>query len=75
MGELIRKVGEIHLAGTRFDIEVNEATRKGGDNIIHVQSEKVRYEFEETDFIKLSTLILSARDCLHYYKNGGGIGD
>lgn len=68
MGELIKKVGTIHIAGSEFDIEVNEANTAGGEKVIHIQNKNVRYAFKETDFIKVIALILSAKDYLSYYK-------
>lgn len=68
MGELIKKIGTIHITGSEFDIEINEACDIGGEKVIHIQNRNVRYAFNETDFIKIITLILGAEDYLHYYK-------
>ena len=75
MGELIKKIGTIHIAESEFDIEINEANFSGGEKIIHIQNEKVRYAFSQTDFVKALTTILSAEDYLHYYKGRDKLSD
>lgn len=68
MGELIKKIGMIHIAGIEFDVELNEAGSIDGEKIIHVQNRNGRYAFSESDFVKVITTILCAEDYLHCYK-------
>ena len=70
MGEIIKKIGKIHIGDSEFDVELNEANYFNGEKIIHVQNERVRYAFDETDFVKVVTSILKAEDHLNYYKRG-----
>lgn len=71
MGELIKKVGKIHIRDTEFDVELNEAEYPGLDKVIHIQNEKFRLLFTQKEFIQFSTVVLEAKDNFDYYKGKG----
>ena len=60
MGELIRKIGQINLKDKILEIEENESN--SDENIIHIQSKDFRCEFSETEFFKILSLIIIARN-------------
>lgn len=61
MGEKIKTLRKIHFRGQDIDIELNKPLSLGKEKQIHIQTETLRIEFNETTFLKLSSAILVAR--------------
>lgn len=60
MGEKIETLSEGYLLGNRFEIELNRALSKGGDEQIHIQSPKFRIEMNKKDYLKYALSVLAA---------------
>ncbi len=73
MGEVIKKVGTIRFAEEVFDVELNSPFTEGGEQLIHIQNKKVRFECNRSDFVKMATLVLRAKENFLYYKTGGAM--
>lgn len=70
MGELIRKLGEIQIGSTCFDVELNKPTQKGSLYDIHIQNGQFRLNMTEQDFCKLAAAVICGNAKLQRYKNG-----
>lgn len=70
MGEIIKKIGELEIAGKVFDVELNAPFEPGEELSIHVQNERFRFECTRTEFLQFATLIMRAKENFDYYKNG-----
>ncbi len=68
MGELIKKMGVVHIGDSVYDVELNEPQYPNGERIIHIQNAHGRLALSETNFFKMSTLILLAKDHIQKYK-------
>lgn len=68
MGEKIKDLGKININGSSFDVEINHPNIKGQERQIHIQSERFRFEMDESTFIKSATSILLAREQLKRLK-------
>ncbi|MBA6156286.1 hypothetical protein H3Z83_07140 [Tenacibaculum sp. S7007] len=68
MGEIIKKFGAITIAESDIDFELNKPHAKGGLNSVHIQSNKMRIEMDEKEFLKLSLTILEAEKKLKRLK-------
>lgn len=69
MGEIIEKVGQLEIAGNVFDIELNAPFDSGGEQNIHIQNERFRFECTKTEFMQIATLIVRAKENFDSYKN------
>ena len=61
MGEKIKDLYPIHIGSAQFMIELNEAYSPGEERLIHIQNEKFRYQFKESDFFDIAENILRAK--------------
>lgn len=61
MGELIRKIAKVHLAGNDFDIEVNKSPRGEKLRDIHIQNERIRIEIPESEFLQMASCLILAK--------------
>lgn len=68
MGEKIKDLGKIHLNDGLFDVEINHPNVKGQEKQIHIQSDRFRFEMDESSFIKSATSIILAREQLKKIK-------
>lgn len=68
MCEKIKNIKTIAIGNNFLDVELNEATLKGGNRWIHLQNEVLRVQFSEDDFTKILTCILKAEERLKYNK-------
>jgi hypothetical protein len=74
MGEKIKDIKEINVAGSKLMIELNEGYNHEG-NLIHIQNDKFRYSLTEKDFLEFVGTILRAKAELDYLKKGDGDGN
>lgn len=68
MGEKITNLGKFFYKGKKFNIELNHSSGSGKSYEIHLQSDDMRYELNETEFNQLSTCILLACENLKKLK-------
>lgn len=61
MGELIRKLGEISIGESTFDVELNEGYSRGSDDCIHIQNRSFRYQLSVKEFYQAATHVKQAR--------------
>lgn len=73
MGEKIKDIKTIQIGNSSLNVELNEATVKGGNKWIHVQNNFVRVQFSENDFIKILACILKSEERLKYNKGGKNV--
>ena len=69
MGEKLRDLCEIDLAGGRLLVELNEGSG-GKERHIHLQTPKFRYLFREREFLILLSKTIRAEAELQYMKSG-----
>lgn len=70
MGEIIKKLGSVRIKDEEYDVELNLPHSKKQKAQVHIQSNSVRLEGDETDFCRLVCSMLKARKKLIYLKNG-----
>jgi hypothetical protein len=58
MGEIIRKVGEFKFKDVKFEVEENESGNS--ESLVHIQSDEFRMEMPESEYIKISALLINA---------------
>ena len=68
MGEIIKKFGTITIAGSNIEFELNKPHAKGSPNSVHIQSDKMRIEMNEKEFLKLSLTVIDAEKKLKRMK-------
>lgn len=68
MGELICKLGEITIGDSIYSIELNEPVVKNGEQMIHIQSKKFRFECKKSEFLTIAGTILFAEKNFDSYK-------
>ena len=68
MGEIIKNFGTITIADSNIDFELNKPHAKGAPNSVHIQSDKMRIEMNEKEFLKLSLTVLEAEKKLKKMK-------
>lgn len=61
MGELIKKIGRIPLAGSSLDVELNKPSSGGHYRDIHIQNESFRLEIPENEFLSMAACVLLAK--------------
>jgi len=54
MGEKIKILTKCKIFGNDFDVELNHPLSKSRDQQIHIQSDKLRYEIDLKDYIKMA---------------------
>lgn len=69
MGEIIRKLGNILINKTIFEVELNKPVKNKEKKEIHIQNEKLRYEFSENEFLRYALLTILAQKKLKKIKN------
>ncbi|CRZ34484.1 hypothetical protein DFR55_101257 [Herbinix hemicellulosilytica] len=69
MGEKIKNLQEIKIGDCNLIIELNKATFKNGPRYIHIQNNRIRYNFSETEFIEFAALINKAVNKMKSMKN------
>lgn len=57
MGEKIKTFGNIFLAGSEFEVELNKATVKNGPRYVHLQNERIRLNLSEEEFVKMLSAV------------------
>lgn len=72
MGEKIRDLCEIDMAGGRLTVELNEGS-SGSERHIHLQTPKFRYLFRERDFMIVLCKIIRAEAELRYIKDRSAV--
>lgn len=70
MGEVIKKLGTVRVKDKEYDVELNLPHTKSQQAQVHIQSNSVRLEGNETDFCRLVCSMLKARKKLMYLKSG-----
>jgi hypothetical protein len=68
MGEKIKDIREITLGEKKLMLEKNVGTHKGSKYDIHIQDETFRLNLTETDFMRMASCILYAKENLLSYK-------
>ncbi len=68
MGEKIKDLGQINIAGNEFTVELNEGYSKNEGKLIHIQNSKFRYLLSDKQFMIMATMILRANQEFHYLK-------
>lgn len=68
MGDIIRKITDIKLGGSAFEIELNRSTRGHGLYDIHLQNKNFRLEMPEDEFLQMASCILLAKRQLDVIK-------
>ena len=68
MGEKIKILSKGKLLNREFEIELNYPTVTGGEQQIHLQSDKYRFELDKSDFISLAFSVLVAEKNLKNLK-------
>jgi hypothetical protein len=71
MGEIIRKMADMTIAGGDFMVELNHPSGKTQEREIHIQNDKIRLALSERDFYRMGACLLLARRQLEMIKNGG----
>jgi len=61
MGDMIKKVGVLPLAGTELEVELNHSARGGKYRDIHLQNKKFRLEIPEQEFLQMAACTLLAK--------------
>jgi hypothetical protein len=69
MGEKIKVLSEGEILNTNFEIELNHPPRVNQEQQIHIQSDNLRLEFDKSEFVEYSLLILLAEKNLLRLKN------
>jgi putative heme iron utilization protein len=69
MGEKIKTLSKGNLVGNEFEIELNHPPISGGDQQIHIQSNKLRFELDKKDYILYALSILEAEKNLKKLKD------
>lgn len=70
MGEIIKELSTIRLSdGGEIDIELNSSTSGKGENIVHIQNNNFRTEYNQKDYIVLAAAFLDAAYQLKKLKN------
>ena len=70
MGELIKKLDELRIGNTKFDIELNEPTNGTEMRDIHIQNDKFRISIPEDEFLQMLACIIMAEKQLNLIKKG-----
>ncbi|SCZ76074.1 hypothetical protein [Pseudobutyrivibrio xylanivorans] len=65
MGEFIKVLGEVNIGKEKLNIELNRGI---DDKIIHIQNDKIRYECSMSEFKKIASAIIFAKENLISYK-------
>ena len=68
MGEIIKKFGTINISNSNINFELNKPHAKGAPNSVHIQSDKMRIEMSEKEFLKFSLTLLDAEKKLKKMK-------
>ncbi|WP_026507434.1 hypothetical protein [Butyrivibrio sp. MC2013] len=68
MGELISKLGELKVGDEVFDVELNASATTNGEESIHIQNSKYRFECSRSDFLKIAATIIFAEKNFESYK-------
>ena len=68
MGEIIRNIKQIKLGNESFMLELNEGYTKEQGQIIHIQNKDFRYVLTVKEFLRLSAMILAAKEEMISYK-------
>ena len=61
MGELLKILSVKKVKGVNLEVELNKPDKIGGLHSIHMQSKEFRLDFDEVEFLKLTTGILEAK--------------
>lgn len=69
MGEKIKTLDKGKLHGKIIEIELNHPTSHRGEQQIHIQNNKYRFELNKSEFIRLALTILVAEKNLKKLKN------
>lgn len=68
MGEIIRNIKEVSIAGGKFMIELNHGTENNGLRDIHIQNKSFRLSVPEPEFLQMAASILLAKRQLELLK-------
>lgn len=68
MGEKLADIGTIALGGAAFAIELNEPVT-GRERLVHIQSDTLRIDMGEAEFIGHALTIIAAGQRLRASKN------
>lgn len=61
MGDIIKKITDISIGGSHFEIELNHSVSGGAYREIHIQNEKVRIAVPENEFLQMCACVNLAR--------------
>ena len=70
MGEKIKDLSEINIGGANLFIELNHSVSPKHKYDIHIQNDKFRMEFPDSDFIQIASAILLAKKNFETLKKG-----
>lgn len=69
MGEKIATLGQIHISReTMFEIELNHPPSNGLPRQIHLQSDDIRMELDEDEFVRIVSAVMLAKEKLKRLK-------
>ena len=68
MGEKLKNLATGKVKGVELEIEINKPDKIGGLHSIHFQSGELRLDFDEKEYLKITTGILSAKKKLLKFK-------
>lgn len=72
MGEKIRDLGHFYIGNEKILVELNDAYSKEYSKYdIHIQGEKMQYSLTESDFLKLVSAAVTAKQRLDFLKANG----
>ena len=57
MGEKIAILGSAVVSGTEVEIELNHPPRAGLERQVHLQTDRMRYEMSEDDFVRFAATV------------------
>ncbi|HAP20619.1 MAG TPA: hypothetical protein DCR27_05035 [Lachnospiraceae bacterium] len=69
MGEKIKDLGHFYVGKEKILVELNDAYSKEYSKYdIHIQGEKIQYSLAESDFLKLVSAAVTAKQRLDFLK-------
>ncbi len=70
MGEKIKDLSKINIGGADLLIELNHSVNLKHKYDIHIQNDKFRMEFRDSDFIQIASTVLLAKKNFETLKKG-----
>ena len=70
MGEIIKKLDELRIGNTKFNVELNKPANGAGMRDIHIQNDKFRICIPEDEFLQMLACIIMAKKQLDLIKKG-----